>query len=572
MASFVNYRTPPVPLKYESAVARSAPITSGVEDTKVLPRLAEDYKLVNSTDDPPTPRVDPEVVPTFITKQELHKRVGDKCDDKEYLEYLRSRNITVLDIQPPPVSDLFTPAVVSALKSKFGSPASIPISIKAPAGVSEFSGPHIAFQPSAPDRLTIRASIPLCSLVAPLAPVSGYVTDHIPGMLISGNTLSLQAPLIVDTIALSPLVHAGVHLFNAAAPQIQTSACFSDCVFLALIGQAFTKYKIKKAGLSYKPTTTTFDPTNFALVFSDDPNHPVMGMDSYTTTATLPSYTTAKNSVDSVVFACWAPWEREFKVDPDTVYYTGASIREDIGSFNLTTTPPFKESELRFTHFGALSVFCNRVSEEEKVSEPKGELYLDLEIEYFDMVPVASTTDVPFTLKTLVDLCYSKDFATLSEVVGIKRSPPLNQVSGYYAVKHPKFSFKVGKETHNKEFKRQARLSRRSLPYTHKLGRTESSGPKQPPKMNRPLSRTPQMSLVHVAAHLHKRRGNLPAQAQAHVAKLMSTTSRKPSGWKNTAKNVLTTLVKEVPVVGGILGELTDAVGGKLFDWIGSLF
>lgn len=88
----------------------------------------------------------------------------------------------------------------------------------APSGVSAFSGPSIGFTSAGADRLGFKARIPLCSLAAPGTSTLGYITDALPGMLMVGNTLSFTGPSVMSTIALSPVVHAGVTAFNNTTP------------------------------------------------------------------------------------------------------------------------------------------------------------------------------------------------------------------------------------------------------------------------------------------------------------------------------------------------------------------
>jgi hypothetical protein len=449
----------------------------------------------------------------------------------------------------------------------------------APSGVSAYSGPSIGFTHAPAGELGIKARIPLCTLAQPLTGGLGYLTDSIPGMLITANTGSVVAASAINTLALSPLVHAGVSGGVGALPPFknrQTFAAFSDCNFLALIGQAFSKYSIKNFKLSYLPTTTTVDPVNFSLAFTDDPMHPVLGMDAYTTTASSqPTYNTTKNSVNSVAFAAWSTWERAYKVDPSTVYYTGASLQEGLQFVDFKAEAPFEGQDLRFSHFGAISVLCN--STNAVANAPKGELYMEIDMVFFDMVPVSSVTAVPYTLLQYLKLADPKgvifpeeeemDEEKGSSVFGrfLHRSEPRAGDSGHYRI--------IGQKT--AAVKRKGAGPARQAPVKRLRVHAPASAAlalRSHPEHAMVKVKHNRITLLRAITHLHRCRAKLPPSAQKHVGRMVSLAAKKSRGWKDTAKDVMKTVVKDVPVVGGILAELTDSVGGKLLDWIGSLF
>jgi hypothetical protein len=367
-------------------------------------------------------------------------------------------------------------------------------------------------------------------------------------------------------MALSPMVLPSVSF--GAGPNYLTYASFPDCALLSILGSCFSKYRVvSDIQLSYSPQTTTIDPSNFALSFSDDPNHPMVGMGAWTAGvgATNISYQSMKNSVNSVVFASWSTWSRSFKIDHTTVYYTVAAITPDITTNPMSATPPFSQSELRLSHFGSLSASANMLSATADYL-PKGELFIAMELEFFDLVPITSSAIIPWGLTELmrwtsppaiimVDNLEEKE-EKKSPTLG-PRDPPTALSSGHYgAIRNSPRPRGIIAHIAG------PRLKNRKQTSTTQPVRRVAMATSSPKKM----------TLGHVVAHLNKNRAKLPPVARKHIAQATSLAARKPSGWKKAAKTALKTLVAEVPVVGPVLGELTDALGGKLFDWIEGLF
>jgi len=375
------------------------------------------------------------------------------------------------------------------------------------------------------------------------------------------------------TMALSPMLLPAVTYTNTPVPGTSTYICYPDCALLNILGSAFSKYRLNgKVELAYSPQTTTTDETNFTLAFADDPDHPVLGMGAWTAAASTgvgqPSVGTLKNSPNSVVFAAWATWSRTFPVDSGTVYYTTNNMANSLESAIFDDTPPFYKSELRYSHFGAVSASTNRLSADANYVS-KGELFLGLDVEFFDLVPIVSRNIIPFGLTEMLKL-----FTPESEVLSLlavpadgkeedkpdardppPRAPPTAASSGFY---------RVGRGSPH--LKRKAHGP---MPVRQPAAKRHRSEAKHPVRLR--STRAPP-SLVKVVAHLHKNRHKIPVAHHPRLNSAVSMSATKKPGWQGAVKSVVKTLVKEVPIVGPILSELTDSVGGKLLDWITDLF
>jgi len=336
--------------------------------------------------------------------------------------------------------------------------------------------------------------------------------------------------------------------------------------------------------LHYMPTTTTIDPVNFSLSFADDPYHPQLGLAAYTTGlgSFTPNYATLKSSVNSVSFASWATWSKVFPIDKSMTYFTTANYsRLALTTFSQTCplSPQGGDcSDLRESHFGVLQCYANQVGTSSSAADPKGELYMEASFEFFDFVPVAGAAATPFSAEEWALYSY--------RVTEEKRQAGDGFLRYLYDGLHPdteKF-FMVCETGEEKESSgtvlshislppalritlRPFRSSRKFLVADNRsdIGIKVKSGG----RVSRALERHTASTAMK---HLYLHRGRIPARGKSMLGTLMKLHKSKPSGWKATAKKVAKTLVSEIPVVGSILGELTDKFGDSVIDWFSNLF
>jgi len=454
----------------------------------------------------------------------------------------------------------------------------------APSGVSAWSGPTVnIINSSHGDTLVVKANIPLCSIgLAPSGSLPG-VGGSFSCMQFSANQGYGAGTAIkgMSSVALGPQLLLGVESAHPAALDVfWTYACFPDCALINLIAAAFGKYRMRSdVTLHYLPQTTTIDPSNFCLCFTDDPMHPVQGFGSYTdpttTGATAPNYNTTKNSMNSVVFASWATWSKRMPTDKSAVYYTTSSLVSSLfvaEPFNEFS--PFFNAEPRFSHFGCLTGFANSKSTS-TTFDPKGELYMEVEYEFFDFVPVTAVSSVPYSLLLSGTLSGQILLPRLRVKTGEGESK-LSSLDDDFET--PDNSFAVSK----------LRIGPRDPPSVHRFSTVKSFrlAPKvtvsQLPrsraivKLKGPTGHKPSLStgtrLQHVISHLHNNLHRLPKTHHALVTTAHKAVVSKSGGWKKAAVSAVKTLAKEIPIVGPILSELTGTFGESVIDWISKLF
>lgn len=463
----------------------------------------------------------------------------------------------------------------------------------APTGVSAWSGPQVANTGSHGDSEFFRFRVPLCGLAAPDNTLPFTLGNSYPGLLLStkGSYAASATSRMMESVALGPMILAAIKSYTQTGTNYCGNwAAFLDCSLPGFKTMCYSKYRIRhgRIKLSYIPQTTTVDPAAFALCFTDDPMHPQMGMAAYIDGrgSNFPSFATTKNSTNSVVFACWSTWEREFKVDPDTIYYTSTNISRHLSpSHTVSDTAPFEGADLRLSHFGQLTCFANGNSGIAS-NLVKGELFLEMELELFDLVPVAGSAALPFTLEEFARLSgWVPMQEALLSIVGEDsdddksesksskmnfmssygysrpRGPPTLERSGLYKL------FSKGKVSPTPAKPVEEKYKFLKVAARERLRTTSSS----------PIKRTtlvvkPPLSMKSCIKHLSSNIDRLPKAAHPHIGQLLKLKSSKGAGWVKPAKKVIKTLVKEVPVVGSILSELTDVVGDDILGWISKLF
>lgn len=315
----------------------------------------------------------------------------------------------------------------------------------APTGVSAWSGPTISMKHASADELVVRVKVPLASIGLPAStasPAKGGGWSALIMNLRQGYAIaSVLSP--AEALCLGPTL----------CPVIQTSStnffeliANIDCSLVAILCAGFSKYSVRDFSLHYLPQTTTVDPANFSLCFTDDPNHPLMGMAAYTsasTGATAPNFSLCKNSVNSIVFAAWSTWSKKMPVDTSTVYYTtGQYPRTGATPQPYSTSPPFSTgSDLRLSSFGCLQCFASDKNTADSLAV-KGELYYEVEYRFFDFVPIASTASIPFSLDTYREISSLLSESNPFDEARVKKSwedrkdplSPTIPLSRYYAL------------------------------------------------------------------------------------------------------------------------------------------
>lgn len=469
-----------------------------------------------------------------------------------------------ISLPPPPPYSMRQSVPIRSGSGRLGNGQSL-VEI-APSGVSAWSGPSVSIVGGAKDSLRVRLKIPWCAIG--LTPSSATPTiGGSPPCMAFNSKFAYADPWalgVFETVTLSPTVLAAVATSNF--PLNFAGVAAPDCSLIGILSAAFSKYRVAAPlRLSYIPQTTTVDPSNFALVFTDDPMHPQVGIGAYASSATgasPPTYSAVKNSVNSIVWASWATWEKEFPVDTSTTFYSTCDLARSISAGGAAPgpVPPFGDVDLRFCHFGAVTAYANMTTTA-TTFEPKGELFLETEFEFFDFVPVTGPANYPLSLQYLLHcMCPQPPSArfrlpapTTDRTSGFQVGRPLNTFS-------PPRLDRVRplrtKRTTATEARSAQPIARRAL------------GPKRAsaPVLNR--KKVLKRMIVHLANNKHR----VPKQHHATIDKMNGAALSGKKGWHKPVVSAVKSLVKEVPVVGPILSEIVGEIGESVLGFLSNLF
>jgi hypothetical protein len=219
--------------------------------------------------------------------------------------------------------------------------------------------------------LRVQATIPVCQIQD-----SGTYNN---GLLFNVGTTATSASSMCLALTSFPLFST-----NASTPVAGTSGAWIS-PHIPLMALAFDKYSIRRAGLSYEPQAATSVSDRLVLSFTEDPAHPILSPFNFVTqTAQVPSQMQQLITKDSVAFAPWRPWSLNLPVDP-TPKFTFANLAED-----AATVPIYQAADYRQACFGAINCVSSAGS-----SAVYGILYLHVELDLIDPVPLVSISSIP---------------------------------------------------------------------------------------------------------------------------------------------------------------------------------
>jgi len=249
------------------------------------------------------------------------------------------------------------------------------------AGYNLWSGPRLEFVGSGPNHLRIRVNVPWCNVqnnsVTVQSQLDGFVVNDTIGPQNNVTSLAMN-PFIPQAITTSDATH------------FTTSRMTPDNIGLTILSSCFTRYRcVGPLRLHYMPAVATTDQTSFALNFTQDVFHPIQGARSYSNSNQPPTYTTIKQSMNSLVFASWAPWSAEFDLDGRQEYYMNPAQTNFTGVSSAGIAPVTDESRLCF--FGMLNCCAGQTAS----PGSKGELYIELMLDLVDFTPNISGITIP---------------------------------------------------------------------------------------------------------------------------------------------------------------------------------
>lgn len=347
-----------------------------------------------------------------------------------------------------------------------------------------------------------------------------------------------------------------------------------------------SKYRARSnLTLHYMPQTTTVDESNFALVVSNDPLNNIVGLGAWNGTgvaATPPNFATNKSSTNSVVFAGWSTWSREFEVDKSTEYYTSGNINDFIGSSTFIAGQSF-HSQLRDTYAFAVSIAANKKADTD-VDTPVGELYWEQSLEFSDFVPVATVGAIPWTLQNLLSMLGYVRFVAEEDIKELLEpdppDPPPNSPADSKCILEEDEGVVIPLSP--PAIKAESIFDRSALPLkkysVNTVPRSDPPPPPPPKKLRaskQSLRSAKNVALVKahvtklaVAAMKHKKSGKLPKAAHGPLEKLIPMALSLAEG---TPIGPVVSAAKALYDVPGVKG-LIDSIASESISFLKSLW
>jgi len=284
------------------------------------------------------------------------------------------------------------------------------------AGYNLWTGPKVEFLGMSSGHLRLHVNIPLTGIYNDNSVVQGQDS----GFALQCATANTYTATPVATLAMSPFAMAAIATFDATHDAVYKAQ--PDCLGLLFLAGCFGKYRLaSNLRLHYMPAVSTSVLASYALCWTTDVFHPVIGSRSYYTGGTPPNtplnYTTCKSSLNSIQFAAWAPWSCEFDTDQRTEYYMTSNNAYSTTIANATTNCMTDES--RLAYFGALSC-C--VSPQGASAGFMGELYMEATFDLMDYSPQIAATALPSYLRGIGEVGLS------SRVCNIRREESKEEV------------------------------------------------------------------------------------------------------------------------------------------------
>lgn len=233
---------------------------------------------------------------------------------------------------------------------------------------------------------------PFMNVVQPHSTTQAVSTGSYPAFLgvvsLNGTTLGTDAFYVT---ALNP---AAMPIYGAFdATQWVTGVAFPDSNVLGLIARAFSRYRVHATAFHYRPTCPTSTEGLLAFGYSEDPSHPLIGISEFSTSA-YPSISTIENGSNSIIAAPWCPWSIHLPCDSAPKYLAV----DGQYSSGPTTTVVYDAADIRHTNFGS-ACFLSSLRSTTETPNRVGELYWELDIEFYDPVPTSITAVIPAFLE-----------------------------------------------------------------------------------------------------------------------------------------------------------------------------
>lgn len=300
--------------------------------------------------------------------------------------------------QPPPSQGVYAAAAPTAHAPTTSGrmrmlPALFPTSgDEAPVAVAPRPVRHIVeMHGNMTDSMRMRVRLPLCTIGCPVN--TGVVTGAMNVAYAGFGPSATPAASVITSMYLNPF-RMGVR--GCASPNTSTSGNSTGLglptgIFQSSIARCFSRFRVPsgKFSLHYEPQATSAEYTRFNLAWTSDFFHPVIGESKYKIPddGKSPDPTVLDESPHSVAFSAWQPWSAEFSCPTEQKY-----LYAQPPTFSGVTTFGYFEDEQRMNYLGALTCVASNLHS--PVVNYIGRLYIDIEWEFSDPVPLSSSTVV----------------------------------------------------------------------------------------------------------------------------------------------------------------------------------
>lgn len=172
-----------------------------------------------------------------------------------------------------------------------------------------------------------------------------------------------------------------------------TGVTYPDSNVLTNMAANFSRYRVHGLKFHYLPMVGTDEDISFSFAYSGDPAHPLCGM-AESAAADYPTFTRLDNCTSSITFPAWEAWSLACTTDFMRDYYTAFTPK-----YGTASTTIYSHTLLRDSCFGSISLLADAKGDTGAVFGRFGELWWDLDIEFFDANPIISTIFLPPTLE-----------------------------------------------------------------------------------------------------------------------------------------------------------------------------
>jgi hypothetical protein len=260
----------------------------------------------------------------------------------------------------------------------------------APAAVSSME--HRKFEMSGNLFTGVRLKVlePFGGVCQPQSTVYDMQASSFPAFQIasSNNGTSIQAASTPYAMGLNPV--AMPFYFAVSSTNWDTGAAFSDSNVQTLIASAFSRYRVSKLTFHYRPTCPSITQGRLVFAYSQDVSHPLIGISEFSTSQ-YPGLSTLENGSNSISFAPWVGWSLAVPVDSDPRYMSLDGV------YGASTNAVYDAADLRHNCFGSVCCLNNVKSTGDALRV--GELYWEIEMEFYDPVPISINYAIPLYMR-----------------------------------------------------------------------------------------------------------------------------------------------------------------------------